>query len=117
MDGTRVDTDTLTEVAGVDRSRLDEFLRILLDANVLRNAGDSLEFRHGLMREAVYDDLLPDERTRLHAELAAILQVRADADAEPGLGSLSRLAFHWSAAHDLPRALEASVRAGQAARR
>ena len=32
-------------------------------------SGDSLEFRHGLLREAVYDDLLPDERTRLHAEL------------------------------------------------
>jgi DNA-binding CsgD family transcriptional regulator len=117
VDGTRVDVDTLTEVAGIEQVRLDEFLRILLDANVLRNAGDSLEFRHGLMREAVYDDLLPDERTRLHAELAAILQVRADADPEPGLGLLSRLAFHWSAAHDLPRALEASVRAGQAARK
>ena len=32
--------------------------------------GDSLAFRHGLLREAVYDDLLPDERTRLHASLA-----------------------------------------------
>ena len=117
MDGTRVDTDTLTEVAGVDRSRLDEFLHDLLEANVLRGRGDSLEFRHGLLREAVYDDLLPDERTRLHAELAAILQARADADADPGLSLLSRLAYHWSAAHDLPRALEASVRAGTAAKK
>ena len=64
VDGTRVDTDTLTEVAGVDRSRLDEFLHDLLEANVLRGRGDSLEFRHGLLREAVYDDLLPDERTQ-----------------------------------------------------
>ena len=102
-------------LAGVDRSRLDEFLHDLLDANVLRGRGDSLEFRHGLLREAVYDDLLPDERTRLHAELAAILQARVDADADPGLSLLSRLAYHWSAAHDLPRALEASVRAGTAA--
>ncbi len=38
-------------------------------------------------------------------------------DSEPGLGTLSRLAFHWSAAHDLPRALEWSVRAGQAAQK
>ena len=30
---------------------------------------------------------------------------------------LSRLAFHWSAGHDQPRALEASVRAGQAAQK
>ena len=71
VDGTRVDIDTLAEVAGIDQVRLDAFLRDLLDANVLRSAGDSLAFRHGLLREAVYDDLLPDERTRLHAELAA----------------------------------------------
>jgi DNA-binding CsgD family transcriptional regulator/tetratricopeptide (TPR) repeat protein len=117
VDGTRVETDTLTEVAGLDQVRLDALLRDLLDANVLRNAGGSLAFRHGLMREAVYDDLLPDERTRLHTELATILQARVDAEPEPGLGVLSRLAFHWSAAHDLPRSLAASIGAGQAAQR
>jgi DNA-binding CsgD family transcriptional regulator len=115
VDGTRVDIDTLTEVTCADQVRLDPILRDLLDANVLRHVGDSLEFRHGLLREAVYDDLLPDERTRRHAEFAAILQVRADTHPEPGTGTLSRLAFHWSSAHDLPRALESSVRAGQAA--
>ena len=35
----------------------------------------------------------------------------------PGLATLSRLAFHWNAAHDLPRTLAASVRAGLAAKR
>ena len=117
VDGTRVDTDTLVELAGLDHAQLDAFLRDLLDANLLRGTGDSLAFRHGLLREAVYDDLLPDERTRLHARLAAILQARADADPDPDprLSALSRLAFHWSAAHDLPRTLEASVRAGEVA--
>ena len=71
VDGTRVDTDTLAELTGVDRAELDGFLRELLDANLLRGRGDSLAFRHGLLREAVYDDLLPDERTRLHARVAA----------------------------------------------
>ncbi len=117
VDGTRVDTDTLAELAAVDRAALDASLRDLLDANILRRVGESLEFRHGLLREAVYDDLLPDERTRLHARLAVILQARVDADPQPGLWVLSRLAFHWSAAHDLPRALETSVRAGQAAQK
>ncbi len=63
----------------------------------------------------MYDDLLPDERTRLHARLGAILQARTDQDPDPRLSALSRLAFHWSAAHDLPRTLEASVRAGEVA--
>jgi DNA-binding CsgD family transcriptional regulator len=117
VDGTRVDIDTLTEVAGIEQVRLDAFLRNLLDANVLRSVGGSLEFRHGLMREAVYDDLLPDERARLHAELAGILQARLDGDPQPGLGVLSRVAFHWSAAHALPEAFVACIRAGMAARR
>jgi len=115
VDGTRVDTDTLAELAGVDRRHLGGLLRELLDANVLRNVGGSVAFRHGLLREAVYDDLLPDERARLHAELGAILQARVDTETEPRLSLLSRLAFHWYAAHDLPRTLEASVRAGEVA--
>ncbi len=115
VDGTRVDPDTLAELAGLDHAQLDGFLRELLDANLLRANGGSLAFRHGLLREAVYDDLLPDERTRLHARLAALLQARVDDDPDPRLSALSRLAFHWSAAHDQPRTLEASVRAGEVA--
>lgn len=117
ISGTRVDTETLPELAGLDRPRVDALLRQALDAHVLRQSGDSLDFRHGLLREAVYDDLMPDERIRIHADLAAILQARADAQPDPGPSVLSGLAFHWSAAHDLPRTLEASVRAGLAARR
>jgi DNA-binding CsgD family transcriptional regulator len=115
VDGTRVDIDALADVMEVDQVRLDEFLRALLDANVLRHEGDSLVFRHGLLREAVYDDLLPDERTRDHVRFASALQARADAHPTPGMETLSRLAFHWSSGHDLPRALHSSVRAGLAA--
>ena len=35
---------------------------------MLRQAGGSLEFRHPLLREAAYDDLMPDERTRIHGQ-------------------------------------------------
>jgi DNA-binding CsgD family transcriptional regulator len=117
VDGTRADIHTLGELAHLDDVHLDAYLRELLDANLLRGSRQSLAFRHPLLREAVYDDLLPDERTRLHADLAAILQARADDDPNPRLSLLSRLAFHWSEARDLPRALAASVRAGEAATR
>jgi DNA-binding CsgD family transcriptional regulator/tetratricopeptide (TPR) repeat protein len=115
VDGTRVDVDTLASVSKLDEAELDAHLRELVDANLLRGAGDSLAFRHGLLREAVYDDLLPDERTRLHAELAAILQKRVAEETEPRLSTWSRLAFHSSASHDPPRALVASERAGMLA--
>jgi predicted ATPase len=115
VDGTRLEPETLAELAGIDHEQLDHLLHELLDANVIRRSGESLAFRHPLLREALYDDLLPDERARLHAALATVLQARADADSEPRLSLLSRLAFHWSSAHDLPRTLAASVRAGEVA--
>ncbi len=117
VDGTRVDLDTLAGVAGHDDKTLDALLRELLHANLLRGVGDAPVFRHPLLREAVYDDLLPDERARLHAAFAAVLQGRVDAEPDPGLAALSRLAFHWYAAHDLPRTLEGSVRAALVAHR
>ncbi len=117
VDGTRLDTITLAELAGVDQTRMEGYLREALDANVLRQHGGHLEFRHPLLREAAHDDLMPDERTRIHGRLAEILQARIDGEPDPGLAVLSRLAFHWNAAHDLPRTLSASVRAGLAAKR
>ena len=117
VSGTRLDTDTLASLAGLEQETVDALLREALDAHVLRQAAGSLEFRHGLLREAVYDDLLPDERARIHGDLAGILQALVDADPGPGLTLLSRLAFHWSAAHDLPRCLQASERAGMVATR
>ena len=117
VNGTRLDTETLAELAGLDQTQMEGYLREALDANVLRQTAGSLEFRHPLLREAAYDDLMPDERTRIHARLAEILQARVDSDPDPGVAALSRLAFHWNAAHDLPRTLSASVRAGLAAKR
>jgi DNA-binding CsgD family transcriptional regulator/tetratricopeptide (TPR) repeat protein len=117
VSGTRLDTATLLPLSGLGQDRAETLLREALDARVLRQTSDALEFRHGLLREAVYDDLMPDERRRIHAELAAILQTGLDAQQDPGLAALSRAAFHWNAGHDLPYALAASVRAGAAAAR
>jgi ATP/maltotriose-dependent transcriptional regulator MalT len=67
-------------------------------------------FRHALVGEAIYEDLLPGERTALHAALARAFE--DDPAAAP-----AELACHWHGAHDLPRALGASVAAGVEARR
>ena len=67
-------------------------------------------FRHALVGEAIYEGLLPGERTALHAALGRALE------ADPGAAA-AELACHWQGAHDLPRALGASVAAGVEARR
>jgi DNA-binding CsgD family transcriptional regulator/tetratricopeptide (TPR) repeat protein len=112
VNGSRLDVDLLGQVAGLADDPVEACLREAIDANVVTATGEHLDFRHGLLREAVYDDLLPGERTRAHGRLAAALQERGG---EAGLAELGLLAFHWFAAHDLPAAYAASARAGLAA--
>jgi predicted ATPase len=73
----------------------------------IRDAGDEFAFRHALVREAIYGDLLPGERNRLHGRFAAAIE------AMPGVRSYGNaaLAYHWFEAHDLPRAFDASLAA------
>jgi ATP/maltotriose-dependent transcriptional regulator MalT len=75
-------------------------------------------FRHALVGEAIYEDLLPGERTALHAALAEVLERDPSLLGDVPAATLSaELACHWKGAHDLPRALGASVAAGLASRR
>ena len=62
-------------------------------------------FRHALLREAVLADLLPGERVRLHASIAAYLA------ATPGAGTAAERAHHARESNDLPRAFGASLEA------
>ena len=114
--GTRVDHDLLAEVAGLPEPKLLSALRETVSAQVLLVDADdgTYGFRHALVKEAVYGELLPGERTRLHARFAAALAGR-DIAGDPG--PAAELAWHWYAAHDLDRALPAAVAAGLAAER
>ena len=90
--------------------RLDGALRGALDSNVLTPLGaDGYEFRHALLAEAVYDDLLPGERVRLHAAYATALSSH-DID-----GTAAELVRHARAAHDVSTAIQASIQAGDEA--
>jgi DNA-binding CsgD family transcriptional regulator len=114
--GSRVEHELLAEVAGLPEAELLAGLREAVSAKVLLvDAGDgTYGFRHALVKEAVYAELLPGERTRLHTRYAAALAAR-DGRRDPG--PAAELAWHWSAAHDLERALPAAVEAGLAAER
>ncbi|HEU5000822.1 MAG TPA: AAA family ATPase, partial [Lapillicoccus sp.] len=116
-----VDVDSLGDVADVEVERLEDGLREALDANVLVRQGTRLAFRHALLRDAVYEDLLPTERVRLHARyaraLAARLGSRTSASAAERWPLAADLAFHASAAGDHATALRAHIDAGVAARR
>ncbi|MEU8122036.1 AAA family ATPase [Spirillospora sp. NPDC049024] len=112
---TRIEHALLAVVSGLDDAALTRVLRPAVAANVLVVDGDGYAFRHALIREAVHDDLLPGEYTRLHTRYAEALEK------EPGLVPAGRLwvelSYHWTQAHDSTWALVASWRAAGEARK
>ncbi|KAB2375422.1 ATP-binding protein, partial [Actinomadura montaniterrae] len=115
--GRRIDDELVRRAAGLDEAAVGEALREVVSHQLLVPAGTGYTFRHALLREAVYADLLPGERTRLHADFARLLGAGPDVPPGGRRGSAAELAHHSLAAHDLPTAFAASVRAGREAER
>ncbi|MEE4540786.1 AAA family ATPase [Streptomyces sp. V4-01] len=114
--GSTVEYRLLEAVAGLGEDRLIDALRTAVGANILvPTDSDGYRFRHSLVREAVGEDLLPGERSRINRRYAEAVEagpslVRADERA-------ARLASYWYAAHDPAKALPAVLRASVEARR
>ncbi len=113
--GARIDHALLTAVAGLDDGDLSRALRPAVAGNVLVVDGEGYSFRHALIREAVHDDLLPGERTRLHTRFARTLE--DNPLLLPATRAAIELAHHWHAAHDVKHALVSAWRAAAAARK
>ena len=117
--GRRVDHDLLAAVAGQDETTTIGALREAVGQQVLvaetSGTADGYAFRHALMQEAAYDDLLPGERRRLHRAFAEAVAAQVAGTGADAAGYWAELTHHWSAARDDARALEASVRAAHAA--
>ncbi|MGP3774417.1 helix-turn-helix transcriptional regulator [Streptomyces sp. SDT5-1] len=115
--GSTVEYPLLAAVAGLGEDELIEALRAAVGANILLASpdGDGYRFRHSLVREAVSDDLLPGERSRLNRRYAQALE--ADPALVPADARVTRLASYWYHAHDPAKALPAVLDASVAARR
>jgi len=115
--GSTVEYRLLAAVAGLAEDDLIEALRAAVGANILlaTPAGDGYRFRHYLVREAVGDDLLPGERSRLNRRYAEALD--ADPTLVPADERTMRLASYWYHAHDPAKALPAVLDASVTARR
>jgi DNA-binding CsgD family transcriptional regulator len=111
--GQRTGHALLAAVTGLAGDDLAHRLRPAVAANVLRADEDGYAFRHALIREAIYDDLLPGERTRLHTRFAEVLGSDAGLVA-PGRGLIEQ-AHHYYYAHDVPGALVSAWQAAAAA--
>jgi ATP/maltotriose-dependent transcriptional regulator MalT len=103
----------LLRVSGLDEDAAFAGLREAVEQNLLvvDDAGRGYSFRHTLARDAVYDDLLPGERGRLHASYGEALSSHPELAGDDRGTLMADLAHHWYVALDLPRALPASLEA------
>ncbi|MFI0167071.1 AAA family ATPase [Streptomyces sp. NPDC017095] len=115
--GSTVEYRLIAAVAELAEDDLIEALRAAVGANILTvtRAGDGYRFRHSLVREAVADDLLPGERSRLNRRYAEALE--AEPTLVPADARVMRLATYWYHAHDPAKALPAVLAAAVVARR
>ncbi len=114
--GRTVEHALLAAAAHVPEDELNRALRAAVDDFLLTHDSTTARyaFRHALLREAIYSDLLPGERRSLHRTLAQTLSGRPDLAGGAALAE-AELAYHWYAAGELPTALHASLAAGFAA--
>src|ERR1700678_2973330 len=107
-------SDELTRIAsGLEPGEYEEAVREAVAHQLLvPDHAEGYAFRHALLREAIYADLLPGERTRLHAAMSTLL---ADEHRLAVPGTAAQLALHSLASHDIQGAFAASVWAGKEA--
>ncbi|MEV6121835.1 AAA family ATPase [Streptomyces sp. NPDC052077] len=115
--GSTVEHRLLAAVSRLSEDDLIEALRAAVHAAILLPApdGDGYRFRHSLVREAVADDLLPGERSRVNRRYAEAIE--ADPALVPPADRALRLASYWYHAHDPAKALPAVLGASVEARR
>lgn len=107
--GRKVGHSLLEAAAGLPAADLDAGIRQAVEMNVLVAGSKTYSFRHALLGEAVYDDLLPGERVRLHGQYVAALA------AGDGRGTAAEMARHARRAMDFDRAVTAGIEAGDEA--
>ena len=83
--------DLLAATVKLSETRLLAAARAGVDSGLLVAVGDGYAFRHALIRQVIYAQILPGKRRRLHRRLAEALAGRPGSD--PGL-----LARHWQLA-------------------
>ncbi len=112
--GREADHDLLRATAGLDDDALEKAVRAARDARVLVVDPEvgTYRFRHALIGEVVYRDLLAPQRQRFHRRVADALA--GPAATSGGADAVSELALHLDRAGDAPAAFGALLAAADA---
>jgi DNA-binding CsgD family transcriptional regulator/tetratricopeptide (TPR) repeat protein len=108
------DVATLRELTGEDETLLFQHLKELRAAQlIVEESVERFAFRHALVREAVYGQLLARERQSLHRVIAEVVERRVTESLEIRLPAL---AYHFHAAGQWAKSIEYSRQMGDRAR-
>lgn len=108
--------DLLCAIVGLGDNAVERAVRVALDAHLLvvDTETETYRFRHALIGEVVYADLLPPQRSRLHRRIADAL--RAQTTDDPSRADrAAELAFHLDRAGAHEAAFAALLAAADAA--
>ncbi len=112
----RADEELLATVAALQTPALTAALREAVEGRVVQAGADGrFAFRHALLREVAYEDLLPGERAALHLGLAHALDQRYGRRDQDTAQIAAAVAAHAQAAGERPLALRAAVLAADGA--
>ena len=84
-------------------------------AKLIHNHPDEpgrFRFAHALIRESLYEDLMPAERIRLHREVGQALETTYASNPEPHIEELAYHFFEAAPGGDVRKAVEYSMSAG-----
>jgi tetratricopeptide (TPR) repeat protein len=110
--------DTLQRVCDLEPAELDGALGEAVGCGVIAELPPAIGaygFSHGLIREALYDDLGPQRRSLLHRAVGIALEELYATDSEPHVSELAHHFFAAATAGELAKAIDYSVRAGERA--
>jgi tetratricopeptide (TPR) repeat protein len=110
--------DTLQRVCDLEPAELDGALGEAVGCGVIAELPPAIGaygFSHGLIREALYDDLGPQRRSLLHRAVGIALEELYATDSDPHVSELAHHFFAAATAGELSKAIEYSVRAGERA--
>ena len=112
--GREASHELLAAVIDLPEPELEAAVRTVIDARMLVVDNEAYRFRHPLLGEVVYADLLPPQRARLHRSVATTLQ-QQPADVLRRADRAGELAFHLDRAGDSEEAFSALLAAADAA--
>lgn len=112
--GRGTDHELLAIVADVDPRAVEAAVRAALDSQLLVVDHDTYRFRHALIGEVVYAEILPPRRVRLHRRMAEAVRMHVTGGIEGG-DQAGELAFHLDRAGDAGAAFVALLAAADAA--